>query len=32
MRRTCAIIIPVYNEDRAIADTVTRIQAISTLR
>jgi len=28
MRRTCAIIIPVYNEDRAIADTVTRIQAI----
>lgn len=28
MRRTCGIIIPVYNEDRAIADTVTRIQAI----
>jgi glycosyltransferase involved in cell wall biosynthesis len=28
MRRTCAIIIPVYNEDRAIADTVNRIQAI----
>jgi glycosyltransferase involved in cell wall biosynthesis len=28
MRRTCAIIIPVYNEDGAIADTVTRIQAI----
>ncbi|MBX9965091.1 MAG: glycosyltransferase family 2 protein [Burkholderiales bacterium] len=28
MRRTCGIIIPVYNEDRAIADTVKRIQAI----
>jgi glycosyltransferase involved in cell wall biosynthesis len=29
MKKTCAIIIPVYNEDRAIADTVNRIQGIS---
>ncbi len=28
MKKTCAIIIPAYNEARAIADTVTRIQAI----
>jgi len=28
LQRTCAIIIPVYNEERAVADTVTRIQGI----
>ena len=28
MQRTCAIIIPVYNEDRAIASTVQRLQEI----
>jgi glycosyltransferase involved in cell wall biosynthesis len=28
MPRTCAIVIPVYNEERAIADTVRRIQSI----
>lgn len=28
MSTSCAIIIPVYNEDRAIGDTVSRIQAI----
>lgn len=28
MQRTCAIIVPVYNEERAVADTVTRIQDI----
>jgi glycosyltransferase involved in cell wall biosynthesis len=28
MKKTCTIIIPVYNEARAIADTITRIQAI----
>jgi glycosyltransferase involved in cell wall biosynthesis len=28
MRSTCAILIPVYNEERAIADTVNRLQAI----
>lgn len=28
MQRTCAIIIPVYNEERAVADTVKRIQEI----
>jgi hypothetical protein len=28
MQRSCAIIIPVYNEDGAIADTVTRLQTI----
>ena len=29
MQRSCAIIIPVYNEDRAIASTVQRLQEIS---
>jgi glycosyltransferase involved in cell wall biosynthesis len=28
MQRTCAIIVPVFNEERAVADTVTRIQKI----
>lgn len=28
MQRSCAIIIPVYNEERAVADTVNRIQGI----
>jgi glycosyltransferase involved in cell wall biosynthesis len=28
MPRSCAVIIPVYNEDQAIADTVQRLQAI----
>lgn len=28
MHNTCAIIVPVYNEDRAVADTVRRLQQI----
>lgn len=28
MQRSCAVVIPVYNEERAIEDTVRRIQAI----
>jgi glycosyltransferase involved in cell wall biosynthesis len=28
LSRSCAIIIPVYNEERAIADTIARIQAV----
>lgn len=28
MKRSCAVIIPIYNEERAIEDTVTRVQRI----
>ena len=28
MKKSCAVVIPVYNEERAIEDTVTRIQGI----